>query len=322
MSPSSVTAATLVLLLLLQTAPASHARQLQQIPRLIGGMEIDPTRYPYFVSLLEPKSRGKGKQLACGGTLVAPDVVLTAAHCIGVKWAEWGRDFKERNGQKRHTRRVVDFVSHPDFYYDLFENDVALIKLDMPFDEAEIVKLPERSFSSETLDGREVTLIGRGMQSDWMNEDNDYDSADDDDDDDDSHAPPSSEEEEDDTPQHQKPLEETKVIVVPTAACRQEYNNAPLFLVITDNMFCAAAPGQDSCLGDSGGPGILRGRTWRDDVQVGVISWGDECASDRFPGVLTRLTAVMDFVTEILGVMTDPSRQDSPSKFQRSGGRD
>lgn len=67
--------------------------------------------------------------------MVAPDVVLTAAHCIGVKWAEWGRDFKERNGQKRHTRRVVDFVSHPDFYYDLFENDVALIKLDMPFDE-------------------------------------------------------------------------------------------------------------------------------------------------------------------------------------------
>ena len=44
--------------------------------RIIGGTDAPRGRYPYFVSLLTA-FRGR----TCGGTLVAPDVVLTAAHC-------------------------------------------------------------------------------------------------------------------------------------------------------------------------------------------------------------------------------------------------
>jgi secreted trypsin-like serine protease len=45
-------------------------------PRIVGGKDANRDRFPYYVALLRP-----GFQFTCGGTLIAPDVVLTAAHC-------------------------------------------------------------------------------------------------------------------------------------------------------------------------------------------------------------------------------------------------
>lgn len=45
-----------------------------QDPSIVGGTEVPPGRYPFFV-------QGTG----CGGSLVLPDVVLTAAHCVAVE---------------------------------------------------------------------------------------------------------------------------------------------------------------------------------------------------------------------------------------------
>jgi hypothetical protein len=46
-------------------------------PRIVGGVDSGPTRFPYYVALVE---RGGGS-VVCGGTLIASDVVLTSAHC-------------------------------------------------------------------------------------------------------------------------------------------------------------------------------------------------------------------------------------------------
>ena len=58
-----------------------HQQQQQQhrklSTRIIGGIPAPPTRYPYFVSL----RRSRSGSHYCGGTLIAPNVVLTAAHC-------------------------------------------------------------------------------------------------------------------------------------------------------------------------------------------------------------------------------------------------
>jgi Trypsin len=48
----------------------------QPTPKIIGGTEVTKGRYPYMVVLLD-----RSFQLICGGSLIAPNVVLTAAHC-------------------------------------------------------------------------------------------------------------------------------------------------------------------------------------------------------------------------------------------------
>jgi len=45
---------------------------------IIGGYQAAKDRYPYYVALLDAND-----EIQCGGTLVAPDIVLTAAHCKG-----------------------------------------------------------------------------------------------------------------------------------------------------------------------------------------------------------------------------------------------
>ena len=47
--------------------------------RIVGGTPVTPGRYPYFATLLPEV----GTIAFCGGSLIAPNIVLTAAHCIG-----------------------------------------------------------------------------------------------------------------------------------------------------------------------------------------------------------------------------------------------
>lgn len=58
-------------------------------------------------------------------------------------------------------------------------------------------------------------------------------------------------------------------------------------LRFTDSMLCAGADGVDSCNGDSGGPLV---KTYGQPVLVGIVSWGsDQCAEEGTAGVYTRI---------------------------------
>ncbi|KFB42871.1 Dmoj\GI11955-PA-like protein [Anopheles sinensis] len=59
-------------------------------------------------------------------------------------------------------------------------------------------------------------------------------------------------------------------------------------------MFCASAPGKDSCTSDSGGPAVHDGQL------IGLVSHGAGCAETNFPGVYTLVSAVRDWIDGII----------------------
>ena len=63
---------------------------------------------------------------------------------------------------------------------------------------------------------------------------------------------------------------------------------------------CAGNGGTDACQGDSGGPLVLR--TASGPVQVGVVSWGLGCARPENPGVYMRVSAYADWIGGITGL--------------------
>ncbi|KAI7815457.1 Serine protease, partial [Rhyzopertha dominica] len=89
-------------------------------------------------------------------------------------------------------------------------------------------------------------------------------------------------------------LQSVVVPIVSQEACQEAYN---VFL-ITDRMICAGVEegGKDACQGDSGGPLVA------DDVLVGLVSWGYGCARPNYPGVYTRVPALVEWVSEVTGL--------------------
>ncbi|KAL3803201.1 hypothetical protein HJC23_003476 [Cyclotella cryptica] len=252
--------------------------------RIIGGFRAPIGRFPYAVSLQSPDGA-----LFCGGSLIAPDVVLSAAHCAGGSYdVVIGRyDLGSGEGDVVPMQREV---THPEYNPSNTDNDFNLIFLDRPTTAAvAIVKLNKESFVPSAQDP--VTVMGWGdtAQSDFVQELSDI-------------------------------LRSVQVTVVSNDECAASrgwvgwFNYQSYEGSITQNMLCARGSNADSCQGDSGGPLVVEGSdpSGADDLQVGVVSWGIGCANSEFPGVYSRISAAYEWIrSEVCSRSSDP-----PSYFQ------
>ena len=107
--------------------------------RIVGGELVFPRDlYPWFTMTLNLDESGSISWAGCGGMLVAPEYVLTAAHCLPA--FEDGKEavmvgavcpFSAINcGEPRQTINVESIISHPEYNSDSFRNDFALLKLE------------------------------------------------------------------------------------------------------------------------------------------------------------------------------------------------
>ncbi|CAJ1970492.1 unnamed protein product [Cylindrotheca closterium] len=222
-------------------------------PRIVGGNQAGFGEYPYYVDM--------GR---CGGTLIAPDVILTAAHCgsfSGERVIVGAYINGDGSTQGATTVTVVDWARHPQFNEALFRYDFALLKISPPVNLNTNVQFSLNS-QRNLQDYENLDVVGMGSQFEG--------------------GPLSN------------TVRDVTVRSLPSQLCqrRQWYSSR----LNDETMFCAGYRngGRDACQGDSGAP-ILR-KIGNQHIQVGIVSWGDGCARARKPGVYARVSVAYSWI--------------------------
>lgn len=192
------------------------------VQRIVGGQDADLGEYPFFVRL-----RGIKGSSTCGGSLVAPDVVLTAAHCdttFDDTFTAAVNGFTSpiiTTNQAEIRMDTTVKLKHPDFDINTFAFDFMLLKLESPVPNAVIAPVRWNRDSNLPGVGDQVTVIGLGTLSELGG-------------------------------QFPNLLQEVEVSAVNMNDCFSAYSAVGLNIVRSEIMFCAQTPGKDACQGDSG----------------------------------------------------------------------
>ncbi|WP_406211237.1 S1 family peptidase [Kitasatospora sp. NBC_01560] len=242
--------------------------------RIVGGAAVTTGEHPWLVALASRQQFGSGRSgQFCGGALVTPTKVVTAAHCFydeskgrrvdrpGLKVVV-GRD--DLRGSAGHEVAVQSVWIHPDYAFAANMNDVAVLTLSGSEGARPVIELVGQGETEPYLAGTAARVYGWGDTTGR----GDYSPT----------------------------LRGVDVSVVPDQTCAQAYPGGPDGRFDARGMVCAGEEkgGKDACQGDSGGPLVVAGRL------AGLVSWGTGCAEAAHPGVYTRVGSVADAIRSAL----------------------
>jgi trypsin len=235
---------------------------------IVDGEEAEPGEWPWQVALLV------GGAQWCGGSLVSPQHVLTAAHCVDTLTPQQvlvlaGTNDVNSGGVRRSASAIHQ---HEGYQEDTLRNDIALIELAQPFelgDGIEVVPLAtEAETAAFTEEGDPAVVTGFGAT--------------------------------DETSSGSPLLLEAEVLTFADDRCADLYRQDGDD-IFGDSQVCAGldAGGADACYGDSGGPLVVPVEGAEDEfVQVGLVSWGAGCGRPLRPTVYTEVSAFTDWLVE------------------------
>ncbi|QHW28679.1 trypsin-like serine protease (plasmid) [Rhizobium leguminosarum bv. viciae 248] len=260
--------------------------------RVIGGQTAKKGEWPWQVKILAPDPEQRGRFGGhCGGSLISPRWILTAAHCVtsgrSGKQDLFARDLLIVEGKSKIDKviavdgpdkpglAVEEVIIHEDFDRKVFANDIALIKLNEPAKSKPAI-LASASDDEVEAAGRPAVVTGWG----YTKADHGWD---------DKYLPTE--------------LQEVELPIVPREDCRAAYRDSSMRMnPIDERNVCAgyAEGGKDACQGDSGGP-LVAQRPDKRWIQLGIVSWGAGCAEAEHYGVYTRVAAFRDWIAAKTG---------------------
>ncbi|KAL6063128.1 hypothetical protein STEG23_037780 [Scotinomys teguina] len=229
------------------------------LTRIVGGSAASRGEWPWQVSLWL-----RSREHRCGAVLVSERWLLSAAHCFDIygdpmQWAAFlGTPFL--SGEEGQLERVARIYRHP--FYNLYtlDYDVALLELAGPVRRSRLVRPICLPGPARPPEGARCVITGWGSLREGGS--------------------------------MARQLQKAAVRVLSEQTCRRFYP-----VQISSRMLCAGFPqgGVDSCSGDAGGPLACREPSgqW---VLTGVTSWGYGCGRPHFPGVYTRVAAVLGWI--------------------------
>ncbi|XP_011167330.1 venom protease [Solenopsis invicta] len=250
--------------------------------RIVNGEPALLGTWPWVTALGYRNSKNPNvPKWLCGGVLISSRHVLTAAHCV------YGREdlYKVRvgdldlNNDYDGATPFEDFIErktvHPQYNSKTFTNDIAVLKMSSEVRFTSLVRpicLPVDDYTrSKNLENTYPMIAGWGSVY--------------------FHGPSSSR------------LMQIQIPVRTQEECKYAYRNFPT-TVIDDRVLCAGYTqgGKDACQGDSGGPlmNAINPQNQKTFYVIGVVSYGYKCAEPGFPGVYSKVSSFLDFITSQL----------------------
>uniref|UniRef100_A0A8D0KR32 Transmembrane serine protease 5 n=1 Tax=Strix occidentalis caurina TaxID=311401 RepID=A0A8D0KR32_STROC len=221
--------------------------------RVVGGTDVPPGRWPWQVSVYH------GSQHRCGGSVLARDWIVTAAHCVHRRlqasaWLVFAGIITHGSIKQEAGLSVKKIIYHPLYNDNSLDYDIAVMKLQVPLNFTDAIRAVCLPPSHQDLfQGTQCWVSGWG---------------------------------------YTRP-DQALVPLIGTKRCNSSCVYAG---ELTARMLCAGhlRGTIDACQGDSGGPLVCRDDfAWR---LVGIVSWGQGCAEPNRPGVYTNVAQLLPWI--------------------------